>query len=115
MSNREIGDKGECYAGRYLLDQGFDIVARNFRVREGEIDIIATKGNRLYFFEVKTRRGNSFGSALESLPVWRIKRMHSAGLMFLSENQEYSDYEIEFTLISIDRGDLTVVPIDIDD
>lgn len=112
MSNKEVGNRGEKQAQSYLVNEGFEIVTRNYRVRQGEIDIIATKSGKLYFFEVKTRRGSRFGSARQSFPGWRVKRMHSAGLMFLSQNSEYSDYEIEFSLITIDDGNLTMIPID---
>lgn len=52
---REIGTRGEDEAARYLISCGYAVVVRNYRVRGGEIDIIARKGDELVFVEVKTR------------------------------------------------------------
>ena len=51
---RETGNQGEALAAEYLLQHGFSVLQRNFRTREGEIDIIAQKGDVLVFVEVKT-------------------------------------------------------------
>jgi putative endonuclease len=50
-----LGDRGENVAARYLRNQGFKIIVRNFRCELGEIDIIAREGKTLVFVEVKTR------------------------------------------------------------
>ncbi len=50
-----LGDRGENVAGRYLRNQGYKIIVRNFRCELGEIDIIARDGKTLVFVEVKTR------------------------------------------------------------
>ncbi len=50
-----LGDRGENVAARYLRNQGFNIIVRNFRCELGEIDIIARDGKTLVFVEVKTR------------------------------------------------------------
>lgn len=53
---REFGDIGEQKAENFLLKNGYEIIDRNYRVKNlGEIDIIAEKNNKLIFFEVKTR------------------------------------------------------------
>ncbi|MBI4456829.1 MAG: YraN family protein [Acidobacteria bacterium] len=50
-----VGEAGETVALRFLLGKGYDVVARNFRVGNGELDIIAYHGETLVFVEVKTR------------------------------------------------------------
>lgn len=50
-----LGDRGENVAARYLRNQGFRIIVRNFRCELGEVDIIARDGKTLVFVEVKTR------------------------------------------------------------
>jgi putative endonuclease len=50
-----LGDRGENVAARYLRNQGYNIIVRNFRCEVGEIDIIARDGKTLVFVEVKTR------------------------------------------------------------
>ena len=53
-NTKEIGNLGEDLACKYLVSKGFEIIGRNYRKFFGEIDIIAKKGKRTYFFEVKT-------------------------------------------------------------
>lgn len=53
-NNQKIGELGESIVSRYLRGRGFSILARNYRKKWGEIDIIAQKSNKIHFFEVKT-------------------------------------------------------------
>jgi putative endonuclease len=68
------GRWAEDIACRYLRDKGYLIVARNWRWRGGEVDIIAKDGDTLVFVEVKGRRTPRYGSPLEA--VDRRKRLH---------------------------------------
>src|SRR2546423_7765078 len=61
------GLAGEEQAIRYLLSRGCTIVAHRFRVGHTEIDLIARQGDLVTFVEVKTRRGQAFGSPLEAV------------------------------------------------
>jgi putative endonuclease len=73
------GNRGEEIATRYLADKGYKIIGRNFRIRGGEIDIIAIDssgvvGNEtLVFIEVKTRTSKQFGTGLEAITPWKLK------------------------------------------
>ncbi|RME00621.1 MAG: YraN family protein [Deltaproteobacteria bacterium] len=64
---KSLGRMGEERAAAYLEGGGYEIVARNYRIRSGEIDIIARKGGILVFVEVKTRRSRTFGGGEESI------------------------------------------------
>ena len=70
----KFGEWGEMVAGRYLEDQGYRILERNFRCRSGEIDLIVQKGDLLCFVEVKTRKGTYTGYPSEA--VTRNKQEH---------------------------------------
>jgi putative endonuclease len=72
---RALGDLGERLAVQHLLAKGYRIRERNFRVRQGEIDIIAEQGNVLAFVEVRCRRGDVMGTAIESLSLAKQKRL----------------------------------------
>lgn len=63
MNKREAGDYYETLACDYLRENGLEIIQKNFRCRQGEIDIIARDGKYLVFTEVKFRKGNRFGTA----------------------------------------------------
>jgi putative endonuclease len=74
-SRRALGDLGERLAVQHLLAKGYRIRERNFRVREGEIDIIAQYGDTLAFVEVRCRRGDAMGTAAESLTLAKQRRL----------------------------------------
>ena len=83
LLNRDEGRHGEDIACEYLKTQGFKIIDRNFRIRGGEIDIIAIdqrdpSGSILVFIEVKTRKSSAFGSPLEAISYWKIKALMKA-------------------------------------
>ena len=61
MNNKYTGNKGEEMAAAYLIKNGYNIVERNWRFKHWEVDIIASKGNCLHFFEIKTRSSDMYG------------------------------------------------------
>src|SRR3989344_5121605 len=73
MSNKDVGNSGEETACRYLQKQGYKILGRNYRIRGGEIDIVAKDKEALVFVEVKTRWSHEYGSPAESMTPWKIK------------------------------------------
>jgi len=74
-SRRILGDLGERLAVQHLLSKGYRIRENNFRTREGEIDIVAEQGEMLAFVEVRCRRGDSLGTAGESLTAAKQQRL----------------------------------------
>ncbi len=70
MKGRELGKKGEDAAAEYLCCHGYRILARNYRVPCGELDIVACQGDTVVFVEVKTRRDNRCGTPGQSV-TWR--------------------------------------------
>lgn len=74
-SNREIGTKKEELAVSYLEKQGFVVKERNFRSRQGEIDVIGCDGEYLVFLEVKYRKSLSFDGALAAVGNTKRQRI----------------------------------------
>lgn len=72
---RALGDFGERLAVHHLEAKGYQIIERNYRRREGEIDIIARLGDLLAFVEVRCRRGSLMGTAIESLSRAKQRRL----------------------------------------
>ncbi len=70
-----LGCWGENIAEKYLKKKGYIIVARNFRCKLGEIDIIALDGKELVFIEVKTRRNQNYGLPCEAITASKIKHL----------------------------------------
>lgn len=112
MNNRQLGGEGEEKACSKLAKSGFEVIAKNYKVREGEIDIIAKKRQTLGFFEVKLRNNLAFGHPITSLPNKRLLRMSNASMRFVSENQQYASFDMAFYLVTITGDEVKFVPID---
>ena len=67
----------------YLRQLGYTVVARNYRCRSGEIDLVAADGTTLVFVEVKTRRSTTCGLPLEAVDIWKQRRLAAAARHFL--------------------------------
>ncbi len=78
------GKIGEDAAINFLKNQSYKIVERNYRIRNGEIDIVAIdkKENSLVFVEVKTRSSNKFGTPLEAIHYWKLKSLINAARVY---------------------------------
>ena len=90
MTTRQIGDKGEQAAADWLTARGHEIVARNWRTRYCEIDIVSVKGEVLYFTEVKYRKNDDFGDGLAAITAKKQRQMRFAAELFLAGKPECS-------------------------
>ena len=83
---RRLGDAGEAVAERWLSRAGLVIVARGFRVRCGEIDLIARDGPVVVFVEVKTRTHGAFGRPSEAVTPAKRRRIARVASVFLAQS-----------------------------
>ena len=72
---QQLGTFGERVAKAHLESNGYHVLETNFRVREGEVDIVAQRGDLVVFVEVKTRRGDAMGSAVEAIDWRKAQRL----------------------------------------
>jgi len=79
------GALAEQWAVRYLQKQGLELIARNFRGRFGEIDLIMQDGASLVFIEVRMRRSKDFGGAAASIDQHKQQRIIRTAHQYLSE------------------------------
>ena len=77
------GGDGEEQAARFLAGHGLQLVARNYRTRLGEIDLIARDGATLVFVEVRLRKDARFGGAVESITARKLSRIAAAARQYL--------------------------------
>ena len=82
-----LGDSGERLAAEYYKKHGYKIVARNYRTRMGEIDIIAENDKVLVFAEVKTRGENTVAAPAEAVTKQKQRRIIAAAKAYMSENK----------------------------
>jgi putative endonuclease len=81
---QRLGRLGETVAAATLERAGLRVVARRFRLRTGEIDLVAERGDLVVFVEVKTRRSTRYGVPCEAVTPVKQRRMARAALAFLS-------------------------------
>ncbi|MDI9480597.1 MAG: YraN family protein [Syntrophomonadaceae bacterium] len=97
---KQIGKQGEDIAVRYLEQQGYRILNRNYHSRYGEIDVICERQRVIIFVEVKTRRSESYGTAEEAVTRVKQQRLRKTALQFLQqENRPFKD--IQFDVIAV--------------
>ncbi len=80
---RKTGDRGEDIAAAHLEAKGYRVIARNFRCKAGEIDIIAMRGDVLCFAEVKTRKPGRFGRPCEAVDWKKQRRLINTAQLFI--------------------------------
>ena len=91
---------GEDLACRELERRGYAIVARRYRRRGGELDIVARDGATLVFVEVKTREGHEFGEGAEAVGHFKRHRMVGVALDFMARHR-LVDCPCRFDVVSI--------------
>lgn len=101
MNKTALGKKGEEIAERFLIQKGYKIIELNYRIRGGEIDIVAIDKDSLVYFEVKTRTSDEFGSPEESVTPRKIKHLVKTAKFYRNSRKNLPDLE-RIDVISID-------------
>jgi ribonuclease HII len=92
ITSKQLGDRGEQVVVDYLETSGHEIVARNYKTKLFEVDIISRKDRALYFTEVKYRGSNDFGAGLDFIDRKKQQKMHLSVEGFMTANPEYADF-----------------------
>jgi putative endonuclease len=101
-STKEIGAAGEERAARHLAAQGLRVLARNFRVKGGEIDLVCRDGATTVFVEVRRRARADFGGAAYSITSTKQRRLVLAARHWLARHGE-DDCRFDCVLIDGDK------------
>lgn len=103
---RRLGDFGERAAAAYLIRQGYTILGQQWRCRAGEIDLVAAQGEQLVFVEVRTRRGEAYGSPEESLTPAKRERLRTLAFLYLDAHDQGDrvSWRIDVIAIVVDRA-----------
>lgn len=109
MNKREIGNSYEELACRHLEEEGMQIIRRNYRVRIGEIDIIAKDVDELVFIEVKYRKSQDQGGAFYAISESKKKRIRRVAEWFMNQNHISPNAFCRFDAVLIDNGEITHV------
>lgn len=100
MNRRETGTQYEERVAEYLIAQNYQILERNYRIRSGEIDIIARDGTVLVFIEVKYRKNDESGNPLEAVDIRKQRKIIKVARYYLYQ-KKYGDVPCRFDVIGI--------------
>lgn len=101
----------ERRAARHYRLRGYRILGANVWAGRYELDLIARRGRRLVFCEVKGKSGAGFGAPLEMVDEEKVRRLHRAAETWLARNPELRELECRFEVVSVRPGKLDRVTI----
>ncbi len=105
LSSYQKGQKGETRAAAYLRLRGYQVLERNYRVPQGEIDLIARRGETLVFIEVKARKDDSHGTPIEAVSPQKVKRVSAAAAVYLSHyDKPYNVCRFDIIAVGPDKN-----------
>ncbi|OGW72210.1 MAG: hypothetical protein A2Y02_01720 [Omnitrophica bacterium GWA2_52_12] len=95
-----LGERGEMAALGWLVQNGYKILAKNYRCALGELDAVASRKNRVYFVEVKTRSGTGFGRPEEAVTRDKQRRLARLAALYLKD-KKLTQASVSFAVISV--------------
>jgi putative endonuclease len=109
---RGLGAAGEAIVARWYEADGYDVVDRNWRCRDGELDLVLAAPGVIVFCEVKTRRGTAFGAPFEAVTVAKQRRIRRLAVRWLGEHGIRAP-TIRFDVASVlqERGRVPLVDV----
>ncbi|MBQ8228850.1 MAG: YraN family protein [Clostridia bacterium] len=104
MVINKSGVWGELYAARYLRDNGYKIIAGNYRRRVGEIDIIAQKDNTVCFVEVKTRGEDPMFAPSEAVDALKQEKIRATAGLFMNKFGGENNVRFDVVEVILDKN-----------
>ena len=105
-----IGNKAEKLALSFLKKQGLKFIEKNFFYHHGEIDLIMMDKQQLVFIEVRYRKSEKYGSALESVTQKKQQRIIKTSQYFLLKNKQYRQLPLRFDVVAFQK-DISITSI----
>ncbi len=104
-----LGARGEDIAAAWYGEHGYQVVSRNWRCRDGELDLVARRGDLVVFCEVKTRRSDAFGVPAEAVTPAKQRRIRRLAAQWLREHRSGRPSQLRFDVAAILAGQLQVI------
>lgn len=101
MNTRTVGGRGEKIAADYLLKRGYRILARNFRIKSGEIDLVAMHKGCVCFIEVKSRK--TYATPQEAVSRLKQRKLTRLAQAYLQEYYGSIDVLCRFDVVAIEE------------
>jgi putative endonuclease len=99
------GQQAEAWAERHLCERGLEVLARNWRCREGELDLVMLEGDTVVFVEVRYRLHSQWGGALGSIDERKQARIVRAAERYLLQTPAWGNYPCRFDIVAIEGHD----------
>lgn len=109
LSSKAVGMRYEERAAQYLAENGYRLLARNYRCKRGEIDIIAKDGQYLCFVEVKFRKEGKFGGALGAVNVSKQQKISRTALYYLAEHGYTDNTPCRFDVLGVTADHMELI------
>ncbi|MEB7505134.1 YraN family protein [Arthrobacter koreensis] len=101
-----LGQTGEELAARYLTTAGYHVLERNWRCRQGEIDLVARDGSTLVIAEVKTRSSLDYGHPFEAVSAAKLSRLYLLAAAWTREHAEgHVSWRVDAVSVLLPGGD----------
>jgi putative endonuclease len=112
-ARRALGAAGEEIVAQWYTDAGYRVLDRNWRCREGELDLVVARPGLVVFCEVKTRRSDAFGSPAEAVTTTKQRRLRTLAMRWLAEHPGARARELRFDVASVmaTRGIAPVIEV----
>lgn len=98
---KELGFHGEDLAVEFLKRRGYRILHRNFKLKFGEIDIVAQEGDTVCFIEVRTKTTDSAGTPFESITPFKQRKLSKLALAYLKNQYKSVDVRARFDVVAV--------------
>jgi putative endonuclease len=109
---QRLGARGEDRAADWYRAAGYDVVARNWRCAEGELDLVVERPGELVFCEVKTRSSDRFGVPAEAVTIAKQRRLRMLAARFLADHvldAGTAGRNIRFDVVAVSRSAVDVI------
>lgn len=100
ITSKQQGDTAEALAAQYFARNGYTVLERNFKTREGEVDLVVEKGIALVFVEVRFRKSVAFGTPLDTVHHGKRRKVLLAALEWVTRHEQMNRL-IRFDVLSV--------------
>ena len=101
QERKNLGSHGENLAAEFLKRRGYRILQRNFRLKFGEIDIVAQEGDTICFVEVRTKTTEEMGTPFESITSFKQRKLSKLALAYLKNQYKSVEVRARFDVVAV--------------
>lgn len=98
---RALGAAGEAAVEQWYIEAGYRLLDRNWRCREGELDLVVSRRHEVVFCEVKTRRSNAFGTPAEAVTLVKQRRLRVLASRWLADHPDVRAGALRFDVAAV--------------